>query len=149
MAYESYNIGQLSEREANIRNLNQTLATELEQKKPLAEQAKELQKNIKDLESRIQSIKNLSKVRLREIRTIDYLQNVIPERVWLTKVEFEDGALKIEGGALADDQLNKFMESMEGNSSFKNVILLRAVEQKSKEGTVKVFLISANVQGTD
>ena len=49
------------------------LRTQISQNQPFVERAKEMQKEIKELEERIVLIKNLSKVRLREIKAIDYL----------------------------------------------------------------------------
>lgn len=143
--YENYNIGNL---EALIAEKNQrklTLDAEIIEKKPVAENARNLQKQLQDLESRILSIKELSRIRLREIKAIDYVQNIIPERVWLTSLEVIGDKVNFEGGAMSDEHLNRFMESLEGKSNFKNAILLKAIEQKSKEGTIKIFNITSSL----
>jgi Tfp pilus assembly protein PilN len=149
MMYESYNIGELRTALQQAQAASTALSQELTEKKPMVAKARELQKQIQDLESRIQAIKDLSKVRLREIKAIDYLQNIIPEKVWFSLLEFDKGAVKVEGGTTSDDELNLFLEEMERKSIFSNVILLRAVEQKVKEGTIKVFNISATLSGVE
>jgi len=149
MVYESYNIDSLTGQLRGLQAQNTKLTNELNEKKPIAEKAKALQKEIQELEVRIKAIKDLSKIRLREIRSVDYIQNVIPERVWLTEMSFKEESLRILGGALADDQLNRFLESLESKSYFKNVILLKSIEEKSKEGTIKRFEISATLTQSD
>jgi type IV pilus assembly protein PilN len=149
LAYESYNIGQLQSQLGNLTTQQSTLNAEIEQKKPIAEKARTMQKEILDLEAKIQGIKGLSKIRLREIKAIDFIQNVIPEKVWLTRLNFENDKLTLEGAALADDQLNKFTDALEGKSYFRNVILLKAIERKSTDGTMKIFEISSGLTTTE
>jgi Tfp pilus assembly protein PilN len=149
MAYEYFHIGGLESDLAALNSQNSSLQAELTEKRPIAEKAKVLQKEIQDIESRIKSIKDLSKIRLREIRAVDYIQNTIPERVWLTKVEFNSGNLTLEGGASSDEQLNRFLESLEAKSYFTNVILLKSIEEKAKEGIIKRYEISSSVTSSD
>lgn len=147
--YETYNIDNLKETNQTLTAQNVAMQNEIKEKQPIAVKAKELQKKITDLEGRIKIIKDLSKTRLREIKAMDYIQNVIPEKVWLTVLDIHDEKVKIEGSTMSDDQLNKFIEMLDGKSYFQNVILLRAVEQKSKEGTIKTFEISSALKATD
>ncbi len=149
MIYEHYNIDNLQSQKTELNaKLNEAKA-KLQQKQPLADNALILQKKIQDLEARIRAIKDLSKIRLREIKAIDYIQNVIPERVWLTTLNIDGDKVQIDGGALSDEQLSRFMDAIDGKSFFRNVILLRAVEEKTKEGTVKKFQISSSLTTTE
>lgn len=147
--YESYNIGQIRGQINDATALKNKLAKEIQEKKPIAEQARDLQKKIQDLEGRITSIKNLSKYRLREIKAIDFIQREIPERVWLTSLDFKDETIKIEGGSITDDELSKFLDSLDGKSYFRDVRLSKAIEEKRKDGTIKVFEILGNLTNTD
>lgn len=147
--YETYNLSGLRGQLALLNKEKSKLAAELREKQPMAEKAKAMQKEIQDIEARVQSIKGLSKIRLREIKAIDYLQNVIPEKVWFTGLDFSDSSLKIDGGAISDEQLNRFVDALEGKSYFRNVIILRSVEQKAKDGTIKAFQISSSLANSD
>lgn len=149
ITYESYHIGELNSQLANINQERDSLAAEIQLKQPQAEKARALQKEIQDIDARVKSIKQLSKVRLREIKAVDFLQNVIPEKVWVTNLDFGESTLKIEGGAVSDDQLNRFVDSLEGKSYFRNVIVLRSVEAKAKDGTIKSFQVSSSLINTE
>ncbi|OFZ19045.1 MAG: hypothetical protein A2Z20_09870 [Bdellovibrionales bacterium RBG_16_40_8] len=149
MVYDGYNVSSLQEKLNQLGAEKTKWAQELEKKKPIVGKAREMQKKILELEARIKGIKDLSMTRLREIRVVDYIQNIIPEKVWLKSLDFNETELKIEGGTIADDQLSKFIETLEGKSYFKNVILLKAVEEKLDKGTVKAFTISSTLTGAD
>lgn len=149
MVYENYNIGNLRTQLSEVNLKKNNVLKELEKSKPIASGARELQRKILDLEARIRAVKDLSKVRLREIKAIDYIQNVIPERVWLSLLDFKNDTLKIEGSAASDDQLSRFMDAIDGKSYFRNVILLKAVEEKGKSGTIKVFNITSGLAASE
>lgn len=147
--YETWHIDTLREQRRSIERQNGDMQKEISEKQPVAAKAKELQKKITDLRGRIKIIRDLSKTRLREIKSIDYIQNVIPDKVWLTNIEIKDEKVKIEGSAMSDEQLNRFIELIDGKSYFKDVVLLRAVEQKVKEGTIKNFEISSSLKAAE
>jgi Tfp pilus assembly protein PilN len=149
MLYETFNVDNLRDQLASLNKINTDLQDQITKNQPIATKAKELQKKITDLEGRIKIIKDLSRTRLREIKALDYIQNVIPEKVWLESIDFSDDKVKIIGQSVADDQLNKFLESLDGKSYFQNVILLRAVETRTKEGTTKSFEIASSLKATD
>lgn len=148
-AYESYNINDLKVQLQGIQAKRDTTAAEIDSKKAITSRARELQQQILDLEARIKAIRVLSQIRLREIKSIDYIQNTIPERVWLKSIDLKDGNLQIEGVAAADDQMNKFFDALESKKSFKDVLLAKAIELKGKDGTTKQFLITAHITGGD
>ncbi|MEQ1664180.1 MAG: PilN domain-containing protein, partial [Bdellovibrionales bacterium] len=131
-AYESYNINDLKVQLQGIQAKRDTTAAEIDSKKAITSRARELQQQILDLEARIKAIRVLSQIRLREIKSIDYIQNTIPERVWLKSIDLKDGNLQIEGVAAADDQMNKFFDALESKKSFKDVLLAKAIELKGK-----------------
>lgn len=147
--YEKYNISQLEEKRTSISMRLQSLTSEIDSNKPVVQKAKEMQKEIKELEERIILIKNLSKVRLREIKAIDYLQNVIPDKVWFSELDFKDTNFEAKGFSVSDEALNRFIEGLEGKSFFRNVILRQSVDQKTKTGTIKSFHFSSQLAATD
>lgn len=149
MGYESHNVGRLQGELNQVNAKKNTITKQLADKKPVADSAKVLQKKINDIEARIKAIKDLSRFRLREIKALDYIQNNIPERVWVNSLDFQETQMVMEGGSVSDDELNKFIESLEGRSAFKNVILVRSKEEKKKEGTVKFFQIKSELVSTE
>ncbi len=145
--YQKINISSLEGRLANARAEASNLDQQIQQHQAEADQAKKMQKDIEELKRRIKIIKDLSKKRLREIKAIDYIQNNIPDKLWLTSITIKDNHLELFGSALTDDQLNRFLDSLEQNKSyFQNVLLLKAVDEAdTKLGTIKSFEISSEI----
>ena len=145
--YQKINItsleGSLARAQMEARDLDQQIT----QHQAEADQAKKMQKDVEELKHRIKIVKDLSKTRLREIKAIDYIQNNIPDKLWLNSLTIKANHLELFGSTLTDDQLNRFLDSLEQNkASFKNVLLLKAVDQNdSKMGTLKSFEISSDI----
>ncbi len=147
--YESYNVGQLTTQYQGVQSRLQELQAEVDKNQPIIEKATKMQTEIKELEDRISIIKNLSKIRLREIKAIDFLQNVMPEKVWFQELEFKENTFRVIGFAVTSDSLNKFIEAIDGKSYFRNVILMQSSDQKTKTGTIKGFVIGSNLMDSD
>jgi Tfp pilus assembly protein PilN len=148
-AYESYNIGNLTTQNVATQARVQELAAEIAKNQSIVGRATEMQKEIKQLEERINVIKKMSKIRLREIKAIDYLQNTMPDRVWFQTLDFKDKTFRVQGFAATDDSLNRFIESIDGKSFFRTAILLNNDDFKTKTGSVKKFVISSDLVETD
>jgi len=54
------------------------------------------------LSPRITALNKISKDRFKEIRVMDLIQQVIPEKAWLRKIQIGQQKLMIEGTALSD-----------------------------------------------
>lgn len=147
--YESYNIGQLTSSNASVQNRLTELQAEVDKNAPIIERATKMQTEIKELEDRIAIIKNLSKIRLREIKAIDFLQNVMPEKIWFQEMDFRDAGFKVTGFAVTGDALNKFIESIDGKSYFRNVVLMSSEDKKTKAGTIKGFVVGSSMVDSD
>ena len=146
-SYELYNIGNLEAEHAKQQATYNTLHNEVAKKRPEVEKAKGLQAENNELNKKIELVKDLGKLRLREIRAIDHLQNIVPERVWFNIIEFKDNTFSVEGVSANDAELDKLLKGIRSYSTFQDVLLAKAVEEKSKQGTLKKFTITSNLAG--
>ncbi|MBX7231965.1 MAG: PilN domain-containing protein [Bdellovibrionales bacterium] len=144
--YERQEINKLKNKSnlisAEVADLDQALnnkKTEIENSSTLKEKAKELT-------NKISILKKLARLRIREIKAIDFIQGNIPEKVWLKDLNFKNGELKIHGRATTDDELSAFIHSLEKSKYFSGVLLLQAKEERSVEGSIKSFEISCSVE---
>ncbi|MEK6554207.1 MAG: PilN domain-containing protein [Bdellovibrionota bacterium] len=147
--YESYNIGVLTEQNAAVQARVQELQAEITKNESIIGRATEMQSEIKQIEERINVIKKMSKIRLREIKAIDYLQNTMPDRVWFQTLDFKDKSFRVMGYAATDESLNRFIDTIDGKSFFRTAILLNNDDFKTKGGSVKKFIISTDLIETD
>jgi Tfp pilus assembly protein PilN len=145
--YEWVNIDSLTTRNNQIQAQVNALTEEANKLRPEVEKSKGLQKEGNDLERKITLVKELGALRLREIRAVDHLQNIIPERVWFSSFRFSQGKFQVEGVSANDQDLDKLLDGLRSYPTFQDVLLLRAVETKSKQGTMKSFSITSNLGG--
>lgn len=82
------------------------------------------------LQTRIASLQKLSKDRFREIKVLDLIQQQIPEKVWLNKIDANNGRMTLSGMAMSDFDISGFMESLSKSVYFVEVTLLSSAEQQ-------------------
>lgn len=81
------------------------------------------------IQARIKYLEVISRGRQNEIRVLDLIQQVIPEKVWLVKLEFREGRLLLSGLAMSDFEISGFMESLAKSVFFSDVKLESSAEQ--------------------
>lgn len=155
MMYESQNIRTLNEErgrlQANVTELEaqaQVKATEVEGIKDIAKQAQEL-------EDKLKVLKLLSKLRLREVKTLDFMQTSIPEKVWLKVVNFdaqklnvEKGHFQFEGFSVTTEDLTEFVKRLEDSAYLEEVIVIKNQEiaGPGKSGALREYQFTAEVE---
>jgi len=118
--------------------------------KKLSSQVKEVEKFLQDkkgLDAQLATIKNLSKERLRVVKSMDAIQTLIPQKVWLTSLNITDNKVEIEGRAVDDIIIADFMRDLEESVFFMNVALAGSEEVRFAEGSIKKFTIRCNLEG--
>ena len=81
--------------------------------------------------------------RLKVIRGLDQIQDVIPQNVWLERVNFNGNKLVLNGFSNTNKQVQTFIESMEKTNVFLRVVLNKVSEQgalKQKSFAIHVTL---------
>ena len=137
--------GHVVELEATAR----TKAAEVDAVKDVAKQARELEDKLKILTL-------LSRLRLREVKTLDFMQSSIPEKVWLKSLEYEaekedvaHGHLNFKGNSVATDDLTEFTKRLEDSVYLDQVITIHNQEVavgQSKSVTMREFEFTAQVE---
>jgi type IV pilus assembly protein PilN len=93
------------------------------------------------LQKQIDTLESLQKDRKREVKILDNLQKDIPEKVWLTQVEFMDSNLRVTGAATADSEISNFMENLQKSVFLKDVKLEKSTEEPTDKGILRIFSI--------
>ncbi len=143
--YEWYNVDVQSKRARTAQAEVKVIERKLKAINDELANYKDVQDESKILEDKISILKALSKVRLREVKSLDFLQSITPEAVWYKNVEYKDKVFKLDGYAMTDDALSQLIKELESSIYFTDVILMKASESKQSSGTVKAFQIQANI----
>lgn len=145
IAYEWYNIDvQTQVANAALRqqkNQERTLQAKKEELKKYAD----VEEQSKVLEEKISILKALSKIRLREVKSLDFIQSITPDAIWYKTIDYANKEYKFVGFSITDDALSALIQELESSIYFTDVILLRASEVKVEMGTVKSFTIQAKI----
>ncbi len=143
--YEQFHIDGMNEQlNQNVAALNAVQA-ELAQKKAANQAISHFEKDAKVLEQKLEVLKGLSSERLRMVKMLDYIQNLIPERVWLSNLVYDKGEFSLAGLSVTDDDLSEFIRGLEETPFFTDVILTQAKESSSTKGTYKIFEMKARL----
>lgn len=142
---ENHNVDSLKEEQQRYMIQLNELQAEVDKLKAENSKVSELEKQSKELEDKMKIMKQLSKNRLRELKALDYMQTIMPERVWLTTLTYQDEKFSLKGFALTDDDLTDLIQALDKSVFFTDVILLQAKEQNTPDGTLKNFEITTAI----
>lgn len=127
-------------------NRKQTTLTELQAFNAKAEDSvkeiKKFKEDEKKIQTRIVVLEKLAKDRFREVKVLDLFQQVIPERVWFTRVEIKDGKVLLAGYSMSDIDISTFMDSLSKSVFLQEVVLVSSSEHLQENMTLKKFEIS-------
>ena len=143
--YEDSNIAKLQKQRNVINAKISELEVVLKKLQAFSEETLESQKKIQNIEKKIQIVHQLSKVRLREIKALDSIQSIVPEKVWLSNISYNGSEVTMSGGAIDGSDLASFIEFLEENVLFKNIILKQSQIITDSRGTYEQFSMTLNL----
>lgn len=155
MIYENQSLTKLRESsqviQAKVKERQDLLTAKIAE----VESVKDVEGSAKELEDKLKILKFLSKLRLREVKTLDFLQSSIPEQVWLRNINFEsdrekveEGRFQITGSASTTDDLTEFTKRLDDSAYLMEVIVVRNQEipGATKAGNLREFNMTAQVE---
>lgn len=94
------------------------------------------------MEARISALDKISKDRQREVRVLDLIQTILPEKAWLVRLEIKSDRILIEGLALSDYEVSSFMDALTKSVYLLDVNLISSREEVVDGSNLKRFDIS-------
>lgn len=94
------------------------------------------------IEARITALDKISKDRNREVRVLDLLQTVIPEKAWLTKIQLNPDKVVIQGMAVSDFEVSQFLDALTKSVFLMDVNLVSSTEVVVEGVNLKRFEVS-------
>ncbi|MDG0816721.1 PilN domain-containing protein [Bdellovibrio svalbardensis] len=141
-AYQEQNVPQKqSELNAKTQMLNELTAYNAKQSASVAE-IKKFKEDEALIEARIAALDKISKDRHREIRVLDLLQQVIPEKAWITQIKITPEKVTVQGLALSDFEVSGFLEALTKSVFLMDVNLVNSSESLVDGVSLKKFEIS-------
>lgn len=140
-----YQTQNLPDIRAQLNQRNQTLQELTTYNAQMSSSVVEIKKFTEDqakIQARIGILEKLSKERQNEIRILDLFQQVIPEKLWFTKLDVQGPRVTITGMAMSDFDISALMESLSRSVFFVDVNLLNSSEQVTDGIVFKKFEIT-------
>ncbi len=155
MMWESQNIRTLNLERARTQNEVTELETAAASKSTEVEGIKDIAKQAEELTDKLKVLKFLSKLRLREVKTLDFMQSSIPEKLWLKTVMFESQRTSMEQGrfqfiglSVTTEDLTDFAKKLEDSAYMQEVIVIKnqEVAGPGKTGNIRDYTFTAEVE---
>jgi type IV pilus assembly protein PilN len=147
-ALYAYEFVTLPDLQSNLRRINAEVAT-LQAVNQSANVAREnlnrYQQEKETLQKLITSLESLKADRLQEVKILDLLQRVIPDKAWLTTVDFKTSSIKIEGLSVNRSDINNFVEALSQSIFLANVIMINTREVTDPRGVFFSFTVNASL----
>lgn len=142
LLYENDNLTTKEEILARHQKELSSLQEKNKDEKSLIEELESFEREKAQIEERVRIIGRLSKGRLKEVKSLDAVQKILPKKVWLTEVAVKSSEVKIGGFAMSDGFVNQFINGLEQSIYFEDVALRKSEDKKTDRGNLKRFEIS-------
>lgn len=140
--YESQNIpkirNELDRKQASLVEM-QTFNAKAEDS---VKEIKKFKEDEKKIQTRISVLEKIAKDRFREVKVLDLFQQVIPEKLWFTRVDIKEGKVLLAGYSMSDIDISTFMDSLSKSVFLQEVVLVSSSEHIQDSMTLKKFEIS-------
>jgi Tfp pilus assembly protein PilN len=155
VVYEQQHIRNLNQEQARIQAQIVELEAAAKAKADEVASVKDVEKQAKELEDKLKVLKLLSRLRLREVKTLDFMQSTVPEKVWLRNVTFRsdknkpfEGKFEFKGSAVTTEDLSEFVKRLEDSSYLNEVIVIKnqEVNVPTRAGIMRDFEFTAQVE---
>ncbi|WP_413288692.1 PilN domain-containing protein [Bdellovibrio sp. HCB337] len=146
--YEQQNIPTIQAEMARKQNALMELQTYNAQAENAVNEIKKFKEDEKKIQARIAALEKIAKDRFREVKVLDLFQQVIPERVWFTRVDIKEGRILLAGFSTSDVDISTFMDSLSKSVFLQEVVLVSSSEHIQDNMTLKKFEISCVLDKT-
>lgn len=88
----------------------------------MIKEVKDIEVKRKNLEDKLNVIENLEKGRVGAVMFMDKLSLMVPEKLWLTSLTENQGKVNLNGNAIDNPTVAKFIENLDKSGIFRDVV---------------------------
>jgi len=123
---------QLSKEETRLTDEIERAQRELAMLKPITDQASKVKDQLADLQKRVKTIEDLTKDQAKPIRMFDAFASVMPNDLWITRLEEKGNTLKVAGSAFSAVAVSDLMTNLRASGKFKDVDIVVSRQDLAK-----------------
>lgn len=125
MLYEKQNLDTLNAALATVQAQDRQLKQQMDEQNAELAKLKDIEPQAQSLNDKLKLLRDYSKQRITELQSLDYMQSIIPARVWLRAVHFDNHRFQFLGNAVETVDLTEFVTKLETSAYFKDVIVVQ------------------------
>jgi type IV pilus assembly protein PilN len=115
---------------------------ELKMLEPITTQAAKVRAQHADMQKRVQTIGELTKDQAKPTRILDAFADVIPNDLWITRMEERGNILKVSGTAFSSVAVSDLMTNLRASGKFKEVDIVLSRQELIKTPRVVTFEVT-------
>lgn len=147
--WENYRIGLLKEKRNQLKLEMEQTSTQVKEKKKNISHADEISKEIDESEKKKSVLISLAKRRTQLLKVLDHLQNVTPERLWLSSIQYQPKnakELKMKGRSFSNENISLFIRDLESGGLLENINLERSFYNRSQNINILEFELTCQLR---
>lgn len=121
--------------------------SELDRLKPITAQAAKVKDQLADLQKRVTTIEDLTKSQSKPIRIMTAFVGVVPNDLWITRMEEHDSVLKVSGSAFSAAAVSDLMSNLRASGKFKDVEIVLSRQDLNKSPRLVTFEVTCRFEG--
>jgi type IV pilus assembly protein PilN len=126
-----------------IGKANQDLAT----LRPITSQVQKVKDQLADLQKRVKTIEEITKDQSKPIRIFDAVASIVPNDVWITKMEERGSMVKVTGTAFSATAVSDLMSNLRASGKFKEVDIVISRQDLTKATRLVTFEVTCRFEG--
>ena len=123
-----------------------TAKRELKMLEPITTQADKVKEQLGDLQKRVKTIAEITKDQARPTRIFDAFASVVPNDLWITKMEESGSTLKVSGTAFSEVAVSDLMNNLRASGQFKEVDIVVSRQDLVKTPRVVTFEVTCRFE---
>ena len=137
---------QLSKEESHLTNEIEHAKREIALLKPITDQAAKVKDQLADLQKRVKTITELTKDQAKPLRMFDAFASVVPNDLWVTRMEEKGNVLKVTGTAFSAVAVSDLMANLRASGKFKEVDIVVSRQDLAKTPRLVTFEVTCRFE---
>ena len=119
---------------------------ELKLLEPITTQASKVRDQLGDMQKRVRTITDLTKDQTKPTRIFDAFASVVPNDLWITKMEERGNTLKVTGTAFSEIAVSDLMTNLRASGKFKEVDIVLSRQDLVKTPRLVTFEVTCKFE---
>jgi Tfp pilus assembly protein PilN len=119
--YEFYNLANLKGQVAQTQAEAEAVKKKIASFGDVAQSIQKFTEQETQIEKRLGVIRDIAKNRLREVKTLDNLQSMIPNRTWIKQLILDNGKVSLSGYSDSEQDVTDLMKNISSSALFSSV----------------------------